>query len=327
MSSANQTLERDFKNFITKFENIDIDKNILRTGELGPINFTDIESEVKIVFSLLRKLLDYNLVTLPREHLEVLQNKTHSIYDNIDRMQTFSVRGNSNPNQDNQNIILNFNQAYNEWIPIVMRAIQFLSLTQNALSPDNLDEEIRKKLLQIGKAEESFKQLVERHSGTINQIAQDFGMRNYAKIFRDESDEFKNDSKTWFTAAILTLMASGGLGLSILFIPKDFISTFDVIQFTITKFVVLTAAFYGATVCFKNYKASKHNQILNKHRHNALMTFEAFTGSKEDSQTKAAVLLAATQTIFGNQSTGYNVDSVESDLPSKIVEIIKTPTS
>jgi hypothetical protein len=118
------------------------------------------------------------------------------------------------------------------------------------------------------------------------------------------------------------------VGVVLLFITRDFDGEkLDLIQFSVTKVVIISALFYGTSVCFKNYKAHKHNQILNKHRHNALLTFEAFTGSKEDEQTKGAVLLAATQTIFGNQNTGYNdTDGGDSDLPTKIIEIIKTPT-
>ena len=74
----------------------------------------------------------------------------------------------------------------------------------------------------------------------------------------------------------------------------------------------------------KNCKSSKHNQILNKHRENALASFQAFievpTANKE---TKNAVLLEATRRIFGAQQTGYVVTEND-DSPNKIIEIIKT---
>lgn len=152
-------------------------------------------------------------------------------------------------------------------------------------------------------------------------------MHRYAKIFIEESNGFNKSAGTWFTASMLLLGIVIIFGMVLLFIDRDFVDKLDVIQFSITKILVLTALFYGVNMCFKNYKAHKHNEILNKHRHNALLTFEAFTGSKEDQQTKRAVLLAATQTIFGSQNTGYNdKESSDSDLPTKIIEIIKTPT-
>jgi hypothetical protein len=75
----------------------------------------------------------------------------------------------------------------------------------------------------------------------------------------------------------------------------------------------------------KSYRAQKHNEVLNRHRQNALRTFETFSTSTDDAQTKNAVLLEVTHAIFGNQNTGYNSnESSDSDNPNKIIEIFKS---
>jgi len=67
---------------------------------------------------------------------------------------------------------------------------------------------------------------------------------------------------------------------------------------------------------------------LNKHRQNALNTFETFSkAAGTDTQTKNAVLLEATHAIFSNQQTGYLNQDGESDSPNRIIEIIKSSTS
>ena len=102
----------------------------------------------------------------------------------------------------------------------------------------------------------------------------------------------------------------------------------EIVQFTITKVVVLTALFYGLSITNRNYKAHKHNAVMNKHRQNALSTFETFSSAASaDDQTKNAVLLETTHSIFSNQQTGYLKSEGDSESNSKIIEIIKSVTT
>jgi anti-sigma28 factor (negative regulator of flagellin synthesis) len=100
-----------------------------------------------------------------------------------------------------------------------------------------------------------------------------------------------------------------------------------IVQFTITKIVVLSALFYGLSITNRNYKAHKHNGIMNKHRQNALSTFEIFSkAASADDQTKNAILLETTHSIFSNQQTAYLKSEGNSDSSNKIIEIIKSAT-
>ena len=73
----------------------------------------------------------------------------------------------------------------------------------------------------------------------------------------------------------------------------------------------------------KIYRAYRHNCTINTHRQNALMTFEMFTNAAKDEQTKNAVLLQATQSIFSPQPTGYLSGDSEQGSNPQILEIIK----
>ena len=72
------------------------------------------------------------------------------------------------------------------------------------------------------------------------------------------------------------------------------------------------------------YKAHRHNYVINKHRQNALRTFEAFVKAAKDEQTKSAVLLQATQCIFSPQPTGYLTHEAEPSGSPQILEIIRS---
>jgi hypothetical protein len=116
----------------------------------------------------------------------------------------------------------------------------------------------------------------------------------------------------------------GGVILLFFFVEVDDKKTFQIVQYSVTKILIISSGFYGLSICMKNYRAHKHNEVLNRHRHNALTTFETFTKSTDDPQTKNAVLLEATRSIFSNQNTGYNnVDVSDSEITNKIIEYVK----
>ena len=67
---------------------------------------------------------------------------------------------------------------------------------------------------------------------------------------------------------------------------------------------VLTLFYFALNRSLRNYTAQKHLEIVNRHRQNALETFDEFRdASKDNPETHDAVLLAATNAIFdANQS-------------------------
>lgn len=111
------------------------------------------------------------------------------------------------------------------------------------------------------------------------------------------------------------------------FFPGESARTGEIVQYTVSKIVILSSLFFVLSIFNRNYKAHKHNSVLNKHRQNALSTFETFSNaSGSDLQTKNAVLIEATRTIFSNQQTGY-LHTNETEASNKIVEIIKGASS
>ena len=74
------------------------------------------------------------------------------------------------------------------------------------------------------------------------------------------------------------------------------------------------------------YKAAKHQAAVNRHRGNALKTFQAFVKATNDDSTRDAVLLETTRSIFALTNTGYLDTGGEgsSDGAVKVLEIVKS---
>ena len=75
----------------------------------------------------------------------------------------------------------------------------------------------------------------------------------------------------------------------------------------------------------KKYTAEKHLEIVNRHRKNALATFEAFADAAgENRDTRDHVLMAATDAIFDTNQSGYlSVKTSGSDSVSPIQRMVR----
>lgn len=187
-------------------------------------------------------------------------------------------------------------------------------------------EDLSLRISDLTKQAEEMQEKSERVLSELAMLPTKVQVSNYSKLFETESENFRRTSKWWLLSIIGCLVGIVALPIAhILAIHNQTLASlpFDaIIQINVSKVLILTALFYGLSICNKNYKMNKHNEILNKHRKNALSSFQAFVESPTaDESTKNAVLLEATKTIYGAQQTGYmNVDS--DDSPMKIIDII-----
>ncbi|MDX2281422.1 MAG: hypothetical protein NW218_17675 [Saprospiraceae bacterium] len=153
----------------------------------------------------------------------------------------------------------------------------------------------------------------------------EIGIREYEQVFGNESNEFKKTAMWWLIALLVSLGALIIIGL--IYLPQipEGASGGKIAEVIFRKVVVISGLFYMIALFSRNYKASMHNSLVNRHRQNALKTFQIFIKSVQDDdlQTKNAVLLKATETIFGNQPSGFLPDSGDGDMSPKIIEIFK----
>jgi hypothetical protein len=151
------------------------------------------------------------------------------------------------------------------------------------------------------------------------QQVQEIGISKYAKVFRDEAESHEKSGTRWLQATIGLSALTGALAvanvlfyLNLLPVKPPALNTLQVIPLSIAKLLVFSGLFAGTIWAGKIYRAHRHNAVVNRHRQNALSTFETFVVSASDQQTKNAVLLQATQSIFSPQQTGYMTTETDS---------------
>lgn len=325
-------LAEQIRTKLQQFLTITIDQ-LTREPELGnQLSFKSGESLFIKIIELFKKVNVVELTEVPFNALNEFNGQLDHAISIFNQIKTFNPATGNPVNQRNSLLIQLENQYdtyYTTALPILITGL----LNTNDLSIERT--KLNEALKELEKEKEKAKVDSEKYLNEIKdvlskarQAAVEVGVAQHNMIFKKEADEHKQLSKNWLKWTIGVLVAITLVGIGLLFIKPSDEGTHFLIHFTVTKIVILTVMFYALAICTRNYKAHKHNSILNKHRQNALNTFETFSkAAGSDLQTKNAVLLEATHTIFSNQQTGYLNTDGESDSPNKIIEIIKNSTS
>lgn len=307
-------------------------EELTREEELGTqFSFKEIEDYFVRIIDLFKRVKEVNLNEVPFTLLNNFNGQLNQAITYFDQAKTFNPAVNNAINTRNSivtNIQNSFDNYYTHSIPIL--SIGLLNSNDLSVERSKMNQLITD--LENGKVaskEESEKKLKDLNDIIENakSFATKAGVSKHSTVFKTESEFHEIEAKKWlgYTTKILIAIALVAIGLA--FIGLYFTENTQLIQFTITKVVILSALFYGLALTNRNYKAHKHNGILNKHRQNALTTFETFSNAASDEQTKNAILLETTHSIFTNQQTGYLKKDGDGESNNKIVEIIKSATT
>ena len=155
------------------------------------------------------------------------------------------------------------------------------------------------------------------------EAAAKVGVAHFTTDFRTESDSQATSAKKWLwttvVMAILTVLASVG----VFFVPLEHdAKAAQVLQLFTSKVVILGLLFTATIWCGKLYKAAIYQVLVNRHRANALLTFQAFTQAASDNAVRDSVLLETTRSIFAITQSGY-LDNESTPEGGKVVEVVR----
>lgn len=192
------------------------------------------------------------------------------------------------------------------------------------------------------------KQTLENLEATLasaKEAAQSVGVVEHAKVFEEEAVSHNHSANLWLVFTVILALLAGVVAYYNFVKVEHLISgavfektsaqeskTQDAksggligleIQLTVAKIIVLSILLSASIWAGRVYKSHRHNFVVNRHRSNALRTFQTFASGTADPQIKNAVLLQATTCIFGPQNTGYISQDKESETYPQILEIIR----
>lgn len=176
---------------------------------------------------------------------------------------------------------------------------------------------------------------LKRYIGDVNQSKKDLDAlqrelrsesgnllaKSYAKIFEKEAKRHSDSSWVWMGIGVLSIS-------TFIFLIHLLSEWFPLIENQewnvaniITKVIVLSVCGFFITFCFKQYNANRHLQTINRHRTNAMNTFDLFSKSvgKHSEEGKQLNLLLAKAIFENTQTTGFL--GVKGEVSSSILDI------
>lgn len=167
----------------------------------------------------------------------------------------------------------------------------------------------------------------------MRSAAAEMGVAQQSIHFADQVRMHAQEGRKWLIssiaiAACVVFFAVITFALNWPPVPESISETGSLIKYLSLRVIILSILLYALVWSSRNYRAHRHNEIVNRHRQTALITFETFVkAAGGDSQTKNAVLLQATQSIFAPQASGYLSTEPEPLPQSTVVEILRKFTS
>ena len=182
-----------------------------------------------------------------------------------------------------------------------------------------IDQSARSTIGEFKKNADESKEFVDKVTKRISELESELEekienikpeIERQARFFSDEAAGHKKQAGYWLAATILSLVALGCTGYWTLLNPIDFGDNISLIAQAIFGRAIIFGSLGSAIfMCARNYRSHRHNAVVNKHRENALKTYQAFlkeANDFKDPETKAIILDYAAKCIYAPQETGYD---------------------
>ena len=157
---------------------------------------------------------------------------------------------------------------------------------------------------------------------------------NYAAVFGDEAEKYKEFAKYWLGAGIaisLLFVVLMFLAAHYKFLPTEIFSdTGRFLRYDFTnlasKVIIIAVIVFVMSFAFKQYSVNRHLQTLSQHRQNALNSYKLLTASivGDDIGSRNALMVQVAKAIYEHsQSTGFLGSEKGQNVNSGIVELTK----
>ena len=303
--------------------------SLARTDELSrDINFSEAVPSFEEMLDITKQLNQRSIGRLALIQINQIIESCTSLNNLITKVKDFTLNQNT-PADVCQEIIQEVKNAYDGIMEPLTVPLAFTATL--ATDYAKIEREAKGYHATMGEEADAFKKLLESYKldaenalQAVKDQAAEAGVATNAQIFLTDSGNHAGVAKKWLIATIVTSIIT--LAVAVMFVVIGFEykpeTVAVAIQYVLSKLILISTLFFAIIWCSKNYRSSKHNETLNKHRANALMTFRAFVEGSSEQPIKEAILLQAAQAAFVNRPTGYETQEKDSQTINPVVEII-----
>jgi hypothetical protein len=307
-------------------------ESLVRTEQLGrALDFSQGTEVFARTLGLFKSLEASSLDNVPHNTLTQLTQFAKEAAATFKNIQSFDPSGQNNPASVRDNLIQQVATQYQSWFPHISPVIAYS--IRRGTDFDRLEREARSTVEELNRMKRELEtkaaSIVSEAQTTLEQVrraAAEVGVAQHAVHFKQEAAGHLAQSKSW-------LKATGGLAAITLVLSiwtvyyyattAVSMTTTQSLQLAVAKVILFSLLYFGMVWSARMYRSQWHNHVINKHRQNALSTFETFVKAASDDQTKNAVLIQATHCIFSPQATGFVAHDSDATASPQILEIVR----
>lgn len=302
------------KQSVDRLVNFDL-KSLPRTEELGrSFSFQAAVDPAKRVIELFKRLPLAALDEFPTTQLNAIKQHADQFYLILNTALKFSATDVSNPTSERDQIVQQLEEQYPTTFKLlhpyiaysVARTVDFNKLDeQGRAAVQGIEDRTEKLIAEIVASQSQIQKTLE----DVRTAAAEQGVSQQAIYFKEAADSHRDQAATWLFRTLVSAAVLTAYSISTIFshnIPGlSPSSTYEAIQIAVGKALVFAVGSYVVIVFGRNFLSQKHNEIINRHRQNALQTFTTLVDASASSQAQDIVLSHAAASIFEPQETGY----------------------
>ena len=321
----------------TKLETVlerfrELDRESLRRTDLGEkLSFEAGMSFFNRAIDLYQSLLDCDLENLSHSKMTAITAVANELLGFFDRIVAFDALTQNGPGQVRDELIKSVINHWDSDFDTVSPVLAYA--TKSSADFQRLEREAKGTLSDLNKVRTDVDgkvgAILEKMNAALTEVrdaAKEAGVSKHSVHFQEEAAYFAKSALIWLIATV----AFGGATLLyvVMHLEPTLAKLVDpnwqqLVHHSIPRIIVLFVLSFGLIWCAKNYMAASHNLVVNRHRRNALASFQAFIEGSSSNETKDAVLLQATHAIFTPQDSGFAKGDSTPNAASQVVEIIR----
>jgi hypothetical protein len=291
---------------------LSIEKLVSRPETWGEINFERARPSLETAHFLFNAYATLPVEILPQNEIQQLTSHLRAVASNMEGINKFRL-ATDNPRAQSDQMTAALNEAVDAAVRGSFAPLPFLAYHRGDVDAQLAKLEEYRDLAK--KAFEETQALIAektKHVDDAVTAARNTAAKAGAAVF---TQDFFEEAKRQEDGAFWWLLTCGGFAAGavaaaivsfIWFQPPENASVAYVLQFTVTKLVVIGGLITAAVWCGNIYRALRHQIAINRHRGNGLKTFQAFIEAAGDRQeVRDAVLLETTRSIFAVVPSGF----------------------
>lgn len=304
-----------------------------RERDLGSeLNFRDAVEPAQRIITLFRQLPIQYLIELPPNRQTDIKNHSDSFFNILTQIQKFDPKTPDAFGQRN-NIINSLKNQYQPYFDALCNLIAYGSSRLRDFGA--LEREARAAMQSVNdRAAELTKELNTRKEEAdkilteVRRVAAEQGVSQQAIYFQTESAAHEKQARQWRTATIWIAVVLVAYSIASIFLHKwpwlQPTDTFSAVQLGVSKVLIFAVIAYMLILSARNFLSHKHNEIVNRHRQNALLTFNALVEAADKPDARDIVLTYAAACIFAPQETGYTRpgSGASPEIPTNIIQAV-----